>query len=113
MSLPKFSSTSNLSPSDLKTLLINRVRIERRRLKMTQAEFAARCGIPLRTYKRFELGESDSLEALVRIVVVFKRVAAFDLLFPADAVELESKSPIKVLERVMIQNGVKNITSKK
>jgi hypothetical protein len=68
---------------------------------MTQEAFAEKCGIPLRTFKRFEQGECDSLDAFLRIVVVFERVVGIELLFPPkQAVVTEVRSPTVALARL-------------
>ena len=69
---------------DVLILVRNRVRMERRKLGHTQAEFAQLCGVPLRTFKRFELGGCDSIDVLIRITQCFGRGAGFDSLFPAE-----------------------------
>lgn len=76
-----------VSIEDLATRLVDRVRFERSRMKLSQCEFAERCNIPLRTYKRFELGKCDSLQVFIRIVVEFERVTALELLFPPRSIE--------------------------
>ena len=58
------------------------VRSARRGSGHTQAAFASRCDISLRTFKRFEAGKSDSLVVLVKIVLVLERIYALGLLFP-------------------------------
>lgn len=100
MSLPKFDRAQNYSANELTLLFIDRVRSERRRLDMSQKEFAERCGIALRTYKRFELGQSNSLESFMRIIIVFKRVVALDLLFPREPVPIKIRTPVAALERI-------------
>lgn len=101
MALPGFDQDTGGAAPDLRSRLADRVRLERRRLKLTQPEFAARCGIPLRTYKRFEQGQCDSLEAFLRIVVGFQRVVALELLFPPKPVTASpSRSLDALLERV-------------
>lgn len=72
-----------MSSVEVLNLLRDRVRMERKKLSHSQAEFAALCGVPLRTFKRFELGGCDSIEVLIRITQGFRRGAGFDSLFPA------------------------------
>ncbi len=101
MSLPGFEYLKSNSAGELCKQISDRVRLERRKLKLTQKEFASLCGIPLRTFKRFELGECDSLEAFIRIIMVFDRVAALELLFPARMVSVDSRIPTAMLERLI------------
>lgn len=100
MPIPDFLGTTSVSVSVLRLLLVDRIRMERRRRKDSQRSFAELCGIPLRTYKRFEQGQCDSLDAFIRIVVAFERVKGFELMFPPKAVTVESRNPVDVLERV-------------
>lgn len=51
MSLPSFESTKSLSSLVICAMIGDRVCLERRRQKRSQAQFSADCGIPLRTYK--------------------------------------------------------------
>jgi hypothetical protein len=46
-----FSFGNGVSFEDLAARLVDRVRFERKRLQLSQSEFAMRCNIPLRTYK--------------------------------------------------------------
>jgi len=84
-----------LLSTELRARIADRVRIERRRLKLSQANFARECQIPLRTYKRFGRGQCDSLEAFLRVVKTFELTAAIELLFPPKASTLpDAKSLI-------------------
>ena len=102
MSLPDFSSGSALSAPELRSRIADRVRLERRRLKLSQLQFAEQCQIPLRTYKRFEQGQCDSLEAFLRIILAFERTVAIELLFPPKSVVvMDARSPAAALERLI------------
>ena len=105
MSLPDFSTAQTLSTAEVRVRISDRVRLERRRLKLSQVQFAAQCGIPLRTYKRFEQGRCDSLEAFLRIVAAFERTVAIELLFPPKPVAAEIRSPGAVLERLLARTS--------
>lgn len=87
MSIPSFAHANLLSVQDVQRLISDRIRHERRRLGLTQIEFAARCGIALRTYKRLELGESDSIGALIRVAQYLERAMGFEMLFPPQQLE--------------------------
>lgn len=82
MPLPSFDQANKLSVQAVQKLISDRVRLERRRLGLTQVVFAAQCCIPLRTYKRLELGECDSLGALIRVSQFLGRAPGFSSLFP-------------------------------
>jgi transcriptional regulator with XRE-family HTH domain len=86
MPMPNFEQANGLAYEDVLRLLRDRVRFERGRLGFSQADFAVWCGVPLRTYKRFELGECDSLGVLIRIAQGFGRAPGFDMLFPPQPV---------------------------
>ncbi|MHA6891407.1 helix-turn-helix transcriptional regulator [Ralstonia pseudosolanacearum] len=101
MSIPGFETAKVSSPPAICSRISDRVRHERKRLKLTQQEFAARCGIPLRTYKRFELGQRDSLITFIKIVVAFDRAIAIELLFPPKPTSLEVRTPTAVLDRLV------------
>lgn len=102
--------------SEVLVLLRDRVRLERKKLGYTQAEFAQRCGIALRTFKRFELGGAGSVDLLIRVTQAFGRGAGFDMLFPAqlasmkprgiDAAMMSIRS--KLDERVVVGESVSN-----
>ena len=89
MPIPKFETHGAALPLDeQRQLLSARLRFARTQLDLTQAEFAAQCGISVPTYKRFELGTCDSLGVLLKIVAMFNRTYALDLLFPGEAANL-------------------------
>ena len=100
MSLPGFDQLTGVCASEIQTRIVNRVRFERRQLKMSQAVFAKKCGIPLRTYKRFELNECDSLGVFIQIATFFDRLTAIGLLFPASTPNVELRTPLAALERL-------------
>lgn len=100
--LPLFRESTHSPVELLRKQLSDRVRLERRQLGLSQKDFADKCGIPLRTYKRFEKGDCDSLDAFLRIVKAFERVITLDLLFPGKPVVLtEVRSPTAALARLM------------
>jgi len=87
MPLPSFENANNQTAVDVVKLLRLRIRLERRRLGLSQAKFASLCGIPLRTYKRLELGGCDSIEALVKVAQGFGRGAGLNMLFPPQPIQ--------------------------
>jgi transcriptional regulator with XRE-family HTH domain len=83
MPLPGFETANMLSAGEVLELLRSRIRLERSRLGMSQRTFAEKCKIPLRTYKRLELGGCDSIEALIKVTQALGRAPGLDGLFPA------------------------------
>jgi transcriptional regulator with XRE-family HTH domain len=82
------------------------VRLARRVRGRTQAEFASECNLSLRTFKRFEAGKSDSLVALVKIVLVLERISALGLLFPdPDPKTAKPRDAVAALEAVRRKVG--------
>lgn len=114
MSIPSFSNAGGLSVSELRYRIADRIRLERRRLKLSQVKFAEQCQISLRTYKRFERGQCDSLEAFLRIVTVFERTVAIELLFPPKPIPVNNaKSATAALERLITRAQGKSASSDK
>lgn len=109
---PSFDTSHGLSPEELRRQLADRVRAERRAQRLSQAEFAKECGIPLRTYKRFELSGRITLESFLRIVIAFRRTPALELLFPpSKSIEREPRRAplpqvIKALEDLMTKKAL-------
>ena len=62
--------------------LAMRARGERVRNGYSQAAFAEKAGIALRTYKRFELSGVGSIETLARILIAMEHARGFYTLFP-------------------------------
>ncbi|WP_176079485.1 helix-turn-helix domain-containing protein [Paraburkholderia tropica] len=67
---------------DVAKYLAMRVRVERTRNGYSQAGFAEKAGISLRTYKRFELNGVGSIETLTRILIAMEHARGFFTLFP-------------------------------
>jgi transcriptional regulator with XRE-family HTH domain len=91
MPIPSFERANAMDSGEVLSLLRDRVRFERKKLGYTQAQFAEECGIPLRTFKRFELGGAGSIDILIRVAQAFGRGAGFDMLFPAQLVSLKPR----------------------
>jgi transcriptional regulator with XRE-family HTH domain len=64
-------------------LLATRVRRARLAGEESQAEFADRAGVPLRTYKRFELDGKATLLTFIQILRALGRTQYLTLIFPA------------------------------
>jgi len=70
------------SDREIAKYLAMRVRSERVRHGYSQSSFAEKAGIPLRTYKRFELAGSGSIETLIRVLMALDHARGFFTLFP-------------------------------
>jgi transcriptional regulator with XRE-family HTH domain len=64
-------------------LLAARVRRARVAGEESQADFAERAGVPLRTYKRFELDGKGTLLTFIQILRALGRTQYLTLIFPA------------------------------
>lgn len=91
MPIPDFGQANTLSSGDVFELLCTRLRAERAKLRQSQRDFAAKAGVPLRTYKRFELGECDSLDVFIRITQAFSRAPGFETLFPPTQLDAKAR----------------------
>lgn len=63
-----------------------RARQARRERQETQAAFAERAMVPLRTYKRFESQGQGSLETFLKVLVALERGHYLHVVFPAPVV---------------------------
>jgi transcriptional regulator with XRE-family HTH domain len=100
MPIPSFEKANTLPSTEVLRLLRDRVRVERRKLGYSQKQFAAHCGIPLRTFKRFELGGCDSVGVLIQITQGFGRGPGFDMLFPAQPLPPQPRGMEAVLQSI-------------
>lgn len=101
MPSPTFAHSRGLPADEIKNKLADRVRFERQRLGLSQADFAERCGVALRTYKRFELKGCDSLTIFLRIVAGFDRTAGLETLFPAEPLRNDARTATAILNRLV------------
>jgi len=69
------------TPGEVQREIAARVRRRRLELDLTQKAFAARSGIPLATYRRFELTGEISLRNLILLSIPLRMTADFDGLF--------------------------------
>lgn len=69
------------TPNDIAKNLANRVRLRRKEHKLTQADVAARSGVSLASYKRFEQTGEVSLRSLIRISIALDCEENFEELF--------------------------------
>lgn len=101
MSIPSFENARNFTAEEICARIADRVRAERRNLRLSQQEFAIQCEVSLRTYKRFELGECDSLATFIKIVAAFDRIVALELLFPPKQVDPVPRNALALLNRLV------------
>ncbi len=76
-----------LPAEELARALARRLRDLRIVKGWTQAELAARAGVALPTYRRFERSGEIALVALLRLVIIVGRVDRLDALFAAEPVQ--------------------------
>lgn len=100
MTAPSFRALVGGSASEYRKLLSDLVRLERKQRSLTQHQFAQLLGVPVRTYKRFELGTCDSLDIFLRIVILIERSTALDLVFPKPAAVLKPRTPSAVMAQL-------------
>jgi len=101
MPIPDFGQANFLSSNEVFDLLCTRLRAERAKLQLSQREFAEKAGVPLRTYKRFELGECDSLGVFIRISQAFGRAPGFETLFPPARLDAKPRGLEAAVENLL------------
>ncbi|MEN8512658.1 helix-turn-helix transcriptional regulator [Burkholderia sp. RS02] len=92
------------SERDIGKYVAMRVRGERVRGGFTQAAFAEKAGVALRTYKRFELSGVGSIETLARILMAMGHARGFYTLFP----QPKPAAQLTVVERVQAMSSTVN-----
>lgn len=70
-----------LTPAEIARLLAGRVRALRLQCGWTQKELAARSGLTLPTYRRFERTGRISLDRLLKVAVVLNARSGFEQIF--------------------------------
>ena len=78
----EFALLQTLDETGLCGYVAMRVRRERRKAGLSQAEFAAAAGVALRTYKRFETHGQGTLETFLRALKALGQTRNLFLLFP-------------------------------
>lgn len=112
MPIPSFSDADARTSSEVFHLLCDRIRYERTRKGLSQVKFAGLCGIPVRTYKRFELYQCDSIDVLIRIAQGFGRASGLETLFPAQPLGLRGMDALldglkkKIDARVVVGEAI-------
>ena len=81
MEIDNILSLIDLTPQALLQGIATRVKARRLELRYTQKELAARSGIPLPTYRRFERTGEIALRGLVMIGIALDATAEFEALF--------------------------------
>jgi transcriptional regulator with XRE-family HTH domain len=71
-----------LDDDELCRFIASKVRHERTRRRLSQTEFARAAGVPLRTYKRFEIDGLASLPTFLRVLRSIGRIRYLMTLFP-------------------------------
>lgn len=74
-------SIISLTPADLLRGIAGRVKARRLELHLTQEQLAARAGIALPTYRRFERSGEIALRGLVMLAIALDATAEFASLF--------------------------------
>ena len=103
----RFDLMDGLVPGELIRRLGDQLREERKVLRLSQVKFSALANIPLRTYKRMELGQCDSLDAFFRALIALhsetasSRLSALRLLFPPKPAPDVARTPVAALNRVL------------
>ncbi|MYN26980.1 helix-turn-helix transcriptional regulator [Duganella levis] len=92
-----------------------RVRAERKLYRLSQEELALKSGVSIRTYKRFESGECDSLAVMLQIARAFEeftghgRLQALERMFPGGVKETATGTALgkalQKLERTIVSKG--------
>ena len=91
-------------PDEIVKLLSGRLRKERLVQQLTQVELAHRAGIAPNTVSSFEAGRSVSFESVIRLAMVFGRVAELEALFMP---RLENLNDILQYENAVARRRVK------
>ena len=77
----------NKTNKDVCEFVAARIRYERNRRGYTQKSFALKVGIPLRTYKRFELSGKGTISTFIEILRALERLVLLEFLLPGIAKE--------------------------
>lgn len=101
MNIDNILSLIDLSPQVILQGIASRVKARRLDLGYTQKELAARAGIPLPTYRRFERSGEISLRGLVMLGISLKATEEFGTLFSSrsyaslDELLVSREKPVK------------------
>lgn len=78
MDLKSIKNKSNLECRDY---LSSKIRAERKKLKLSQKEFAELADIPLRTYKRFEQNCNGNFDNFINVLRAFDKIRFLEVIF--------------------------------
>ncbi|WP_081934156.1 helix-turn-helix transcriptional regulator [Massilia sp. 9096] len=100
MTTPTFSDILGSDVGRYRSLLSDRLRLERKHRGLTQEQFAGLLQVSSRTYKRFELGTCDSLELFLSIVIAIGKTSALDLVFPNPPTVAKPRTPAGAMAKL-------------
>lgn len=69
------------TPNEIAKNLTEKIKQQRKRLKISQQELAQKSGVSLGSIKRFETKHEVSLQSLIKIAIVLDLDASFENLF--------------------------------
>ncbi|RYZ81834.1 MAG: XRE family transcriptional regulator [Proteobacteria bacterium] len=115
MTTPTFNDILGSDVGRYRSLLSDRLRLERKHLGLTQEQFASLLAVSSRTYKRFELGTCDSLELFLSVVIAIGRTSALDLVFPNPPTPAKPRTPVGVMAKLNEKRAqeMRNLPEKK
>lgn len=89
-------SVKDKTNSECMDYLAAKIRAERRKLKLTQREFALLANISLRTYKRFEHNCSGNFENFINVLRAFDKLRILEAIFT----EAQMKARVSVFDKI-------------
>lgn len=108
----RFRDAKELPPRTVRGRLADDVRKKRNEVGLSQAAFASACNVPLRTFKRFEAGNCDSMLVLIKILQAFGRFDGFDLLFEEARPVMEARTLLAVEARLQAKVAASRLKEK-
>lgn len=90
---------SLLPDEDICAVIAVRLKIARLRLNLTQTEMSVRSGVPLRTYKRFELSGCGSLNTFVAVLRGLDRLRLLEVILPQPTI-LTDANVVQRVDRI-------------
>lgn len=92
-------------PDEIASLLSDRLRKERLKKQMTQAELAKRAGIGVNTLSNLESGKNTSFDNIIRVAMVLGRTDELESLFKP---KLESLDDLRRYESSLTRKRIRN-----
>lgn len=102
---------ASLSDDEICHEIGKRLRAERLRRKLSQAEMSQLSGIPLRTYKRLEANGSGSIATLVAAFRACGRLVGLQLLLPQPELPERKNTLIEIEKRRVSRKNLKKNTT--